>query len=239
MESRWWPVRLHFDGRVSMHESASFPPGPLPLVLAPRTVEARIHLEFTPTTPAIDFTHGLPAAEREALRPVGAHHVEQSGRWHGLVEIDGRATAFDGTGSRDHSWGRRDWEAAEWWRLFTARFGDDLAVHALAVSVDGHLVEGGFVWRRGEVEPVRRVAWTAERVGSRVTAVEVELGTAQGPLRLRGQVERTVTVPVQLARRVSAHLQGRPWRLLLHENYTRYWCEGREGRGMAEITERP
>ena len=83
------------------------------------------------------------------------------------MEIDGRALRFDGTGSRDHSWGRRDWDAAEWWRLFTARFGDDLAVHALAVSVDGHVVEGGFVWRGGRAEPVRRVAWTARRRGRR------------------------------------------------------------------------
>ena len=54
-----------------------------------------------------------------------------------------------------------------------------------------------------------------------------------------GEVERTVTVPVQLARGPGRHLRGRPWRLLLHENFTRYTCEGRTGHGMAEFTERP
>ncbi|PYQ52168.1 MAG: hypothetical protein DMF78_11740, partial [Acidobacteria bacterium] len=239
MESRWAPVRLRFDGRLSSHEADGFPPGPLPLVLAPRTVEARIDLSFVPTTPAIDFTQGLPEAEREALRPVGAHHVEQSGRWQGWVEVDGRQYDVEGTGSRDHSWGRRDWEAAEWWRLFTARFGDDLAVHALAVSAGGRVVEGGFVWRHGEVERIRRVAFAARRGPFGLSGLDLELGTARGPLYLTGQVERTLTVPVQLARSLGRQLSGRPWRLLLHENYTRYTCAGREGRGMAEITERP
>jgi hypothetical protein len=52
-------------------------------------------------------------------------------------------------------------------------------------------------------------------------------------------VRRTVSVPVQLARRPTAHLAGRPYRLVLHENYTSYEGEGLSGYGMAEITERP
>jgi hypothetical protein len=239
IEAGWDPVRLRFEGRLSSHEAAGFPPGPVPLVLAPRTSLVRFDLRFDPTTPAVDFTHGLTAAERARLSPVGAHHVEQSGRWRGGIEIDGERWPVDGTGSRDHSWGRRDWEAAEWWRLFTARFGDDLAVHALAVSVGGHVVEGGFVWRDGRAEPVRRVAWTARRRGGALQSVELELGTPRGVLRIAGEVERTVTVPVQLARGLGPHLAGRPWRLVLHENFTRYTCEGRPGHGMAEFTERP
>jgi hypothetical protein len=239
METRWDPVRLRFDGRVSAHETDGFPPDPLPLVLAPRTVEVHLDLTFVPTTPAIDYTQGLPEAEREALRPVGTHHVEQSGRWQGWAEVDGRHFVIEGTGSRDHSWGRRDWDAAEWWRLFSARFGDDLAVHALAVSANGRVVEGGFVWRHGDVERIRRVAFAPSRGADGRRRLDLELGTARGPLYLTGEVERTLTVPVQLARSVGRWLTGRPWRLLLHENYTRYTWAGREGRGMAEITERP
>jgi hypothetical protein len=112
-------------------------------------------------------------------------------------------------------------------------------VHALAVSVGGRVVEGGFVWRHGEVERIRRVAF-APRGGPRgLSGLDLELGTARGALYLTGQVERTLTVPVQLARAPWHHLAGRPWGLLLHENYTRYTCAGREGRGMAEVTERP
>ena len=239
LEVGWNPVRLRFDGRLSSHEAAGFPPGPVPLIASPRTSVVRFDLSFAATTPAVDFTHGLTATERTLLSPVGAHHIEQSGRWRGAIEIDGGLRHLDGTGSRDHSWGRRDWNAAEWWRLFTARFGDDLAVHALAVSVSGHVVEGGFVWRDGRVEPVRRVAWTARRRDGALGGLELELGTPRGVVRMAGEVERTVTVPVQLARGLGRHLTGHPWRLLLHENFTRYTCEGRRGHGMAEFTERP
>jgi len=238
-EVGWNPVRLRFDGRLSSHESAGFPPGPIPLVAAPRTAVARFEIQLAPTTPAVDFTQGLADSERARLSPVGSHHVEQSGRWRGRLEIDDEVWRLDGTGSRDHSWGRRDWDAAEWWRLFTARFGDDLAVHALAVSVHGHVVEGGFVWRGGRAEPVRRVAWTARRAGGALRSLDLELATPSGVVRMAGEVERTVTVPVQLARGLGRHLAGRPWRLLLHENFTRYSCEGRTGYGMAELTERP
>jgi hypothetical protein len=239
IETGWNPVRLRFDGRLSSHEAAGFPPGPVPLVVAPRTSAARFELHFAATTPAVDFTPGLTAAERARLSPVGTHHIEQSGRWRGGLEIDGDAWRIDGTGSRDHSWGRRDWDAAEWWRLFTVRFGDDLAVHALAVSVAGHVVEGGFVWREGRAEPVRRVAWTARRHRGALQGLDLELGTPRGVVRLTGEVERTLTVPVQLARAPGRLLAGRPWRLLLHENFTRYTCEGRSGHGMAEFTQRP
>ena len=239
IEAGWNPLRLRCDGRLSSHEPAGFPPGPVPLVASPRTSAVRFDLQFTPTTPAIDFTQALSADERARLTPVGSHHIEQSGRWQGALEIDGDAWRVDGTGSRDHSWGRRDWEAAEWWRLFTVRFGDDLALHALAVSVAGHVVEGGFLWRDGRTEPVRRVAWTARRLAGALRGLELEIGTPRGVVRVTGEVERTVTVPVQLARGLGRHLAGRPWRLVLHENFTRYTCEGRIGHGMAEFTERP
>jgi len=59
------------------------------------------------------------------------------------------------------------------------------------------------------------------------------------PLFLRGTVWRSVTVPVQVERRPWRHLAGRPYRLLLQENFTRYEADGRTGHGMAEITRRP
>jgi len=212
----------------------------LPLLLAPRTVPVRIRLDFLPATPAVDFCEGLPGDLLESLRPLGAHHLEQSGVFRGEVVVDGRRFGFEGTGSRDHSWGIRDWSAADHWRLFTVRFGDDLAVHALAVSVRGRLIEGGFLWREGRVEVLRQVRHAARREGGRVASVELEVAAATGPpLLLRGQVERTLVVPVDLEPRPARHLAGRPYRLLLHENFTRYAAGGRVGYGMAEFTQRP
>lgn len=236
----WSPFRLRVETRLGAHEGRGFPPGPVPLVLSPRTVPVSIDLTFAPTTPAVDFCRGLDAAAREALRPLGSYHVEQSGTWRGELVVDGERFAIRGTGSRDHSRGLRDWEAADHWRLFTLRLGDDLAVHALSASVRGRLFEGGFVWRDGRAERITRVLHAAAREDGRVRSLELAVETAAGPpLHLEGTVERTLVVPVQVERRPTRHLAGRPYHLLLHENYTRYETAGRVGYGMAEFTERP
>jgi pyruvate,water dikinase len=234
----WDPPGLTLHGDFAPHEPDGFPPGPLPLLLAPRTVAVRLGLTFTPDTPAIDFAQGLPEDAREALAELASNHVEQSGDWRGTVSVDGHAGPFEGTGSRDHSWGLRDWDAADHWRLFTLRL-PTLAVHALVVSARGRLVQGGFVWKDGAARPVTRVEYAAEREAGRVRALDLEVWTGADRLRLRGTVQRTLVVPVQLDRRPWRHLAGRPYRLLLHENFTRYEAGGEQGYGMAEFTDRP
>jgi len=240
LEAAWHPVALRARGRLSPHEASAFPPPPVALLLAPRTAAVVVDLAFAPSTPAVDLCAGLPEDVLESLRPLGAHHVEQSGEWRGTVTVDGEVFPVSGGGSRDHSWGLRDWDAADHWRLFTVRLGEDLAVHALAASARGRLVEGGFVWRDGRVERVTRVRCAAERRADALRSFELEVATAAGPpLRLLGTVWRSVTVPVQVERRPWRHLAGRPYRLLLQENFTRYEAAGRTGHGMAEITRRP
>jgi hypothetical protein len=188
----------------------------------------------------VDLSEALDADQREWLRGIGSHHVEQSGRWRGTLDVDGRAFAFDGRGSRDHSWGLRNWEEADHWRLFMAPISDRLAVHALIVSAQGRLVTGGFVWRDGRTDLISRVEYAAERdANGRPRSFELELSTTTGPLRLRGTIARTITIPVDPERRLWRHLAGRPYRLILHENFTRYEADGAVGYGMAEFTERP
>ncbi len=242
----WHPFRIRMKARLAPHEPAGFPPPPLPLLLAPRTVLVELDLTLEPTTPAIDFCRGLPEAVRRALEPLGAHHVEQSGTWHGHVEIGGVRAEVRGTGSRDHSWGRRSWDAADHWRLFTARLqpraggAGEMAVHALAVSVRGRGIEGGFLARAGRAERLTRVQFVPEGEDGKVRSLELRVTTERGEsLRLRGTVERTLTVPVDVERRLLRHATGRPYRLLLHENFTRYEAPGHTGYGMAEFTARP
>jgi hypothetical protein len=235
----WSPVSLAFEGRLAAHEAGGFPPAPLPLLLAPRTHAVSLRLAFSPATPAFDMCQGLAPDVIETLRPLGRHHVEQSGRWHGSLVVDGRHFELDGWGARDHSWGLRDWEAADHWRLFTLSLGQDLAVHALAVSVGGRLVEGGFVWRDGRAERVTRVRHVAERRGRGVASLQLEVASAVGPpVQLRGSVLRVLRVPVQVEARPLRHLSGRPYRMILEESFTRYEAGGRSGFGMAELTRR-
>jgi hypothetical protein len=236
----WVPTTLRVDGRLSLHDQAAFPPGPLPLLLEPRTVPVTIDLAFSPTTPAVDLCGALSDEARRAMLPLGRCHVEQSGRWIGIVRVDEKECTFDGTGSRDHSWGLRDWTAHDYSRLFTVRFGDDVAVHALTMSARGRPAEGGFLWREGRLETITRIECASEREAGRVRSFELQVSVASGSrYGLLGSVERTLTIPVQVERRLSRHLAGRCYSLLLHESFTRYEMEGRVGHGMAEFSERP
>jgi hypothetical protein len=154
--------------------------------------------------------------------------------------VEGRRYAVEAPGGRDHSWDLRDWETLDHSRLFTATFGKDLAFHALTLSVNGRAVEGGFVWRDGRAERITRILYAADREDGRARSFEVELTTAEGPmLRAHGRVDRSVTVPIVVERRILRHAAGRPYRLVLHEGFSRYEALGRSGFGMAELSERP
>jgi hypothetical protein len=238
--STFAPVSLRASTRLAPHEGDAFPPGPLPLMLAPRAVAVEIDLAFLPTGPAVDFSRLLSDRDREAMRPLGDHHIEQAGRFAGRVVIGGVELSVEGTGSRDHSWGRRDWTAYDHSHLFLARFGDDLVLHALTAVANGHLVEGGFLWRDGRAQRITGILYAADRAGGRLRTVDLEIRTAEGErLGLRGTVERTLVVPVQIDRRPRRHLIGRPYSLLLHENFVRWEADGRVGFGVAELSERP
>jgi hypothetical protein len=171
---------------------------------------------------------------------MGDHHLEQSGRFVGRVRLPGREIALDAWGSRDHSWGQRDWDSLDYSRLFVARFGDDLALQAVSLAVRGEVVEGGFLWRNGRAEKVARILYSVERQAGAVLSVDVEVRTTLGEaFVMRGQVERTLLVPVQVEKRPWRHLVGRPYALLLQENFMAWEAGGRSGLGVAEFSVRP
>jgi rifampicin phosphotransferase len=232
----WGTTRLFFRGRLAPWESARFPPPPLPLLIAPRTVDVDLQVLLHPATPAVDLVAGLAAEERGFVAPLGAHHVEQSGLFRGHLTIDGVRHELEASGSRDHSWGRREWPAADHWKLFTVRFDDDLALHALTTSVLGRRVAGGFLWRSGELVPLTRVECAHE---PEAASFELQVQTRTGErLAFEGVIERALRVPVEMARRPRPHLAGRPWAFVLRENFTRYTGDGRLGFGVAEFAER-
>ena len=187
---------------------------------------------FAPTTPAVDFTHGLTATERARLSPLGAHHVEQSGRWRGGIEIDGERWPL-----RRHGQPRP--------LLGPARLG----CRGLVAPVHGPLrrrprrarprrqrrgrvVEGGFLWREG-TGPCARGLDGARHAGA-LRSVRSSWVTPRGAPAHRGG-GRTYGHRARAARTrgIGRHLAGRPWRLLLHENFTRY--EGRRaGTGFTD-----
>jgi hypothetical protein len=204
-EAALGPVRLRARTRLSAQEACTFPPGPLPLLLNPRTVEVELDLVFHPTGPLVDFCRELPPSDRAAVAPMGDHHLEQSGRFVGRVRIGDQAREIEASGSRDHSWGRREWASLDYSRLFVARFGDDLALQAVSLAVNGQPVEGGFLWKNGRARRVSRILYAVERRDGAPRAVEVEVRTADGEaFALRGRVERTLLIPVEVERRPGA-----------------------------------
>ena len=87
--------------------------------------------------------------------------------------------------------------------------------------------------------PITRVLYaTTPTAGGLEAELEVHAGE-RAPLRLRARVERSITVPVSLERRLWRHLAGRPYALVLHEGFARWEGEGRRGYGMVERSERP
>ena len=222
LEVGFSPLRLSFDGRLAAHRGA-FPPGAIPLLLTPREVPVRIDLRFSPTTPAIDFCRGLPDDVREALTPLGAHHVEQSGAWTG-DHRDRRAHVARGR----HRQPRPHVGTAglERGRLVAALHDAAGRRRRRARARGERAGPGGGrrvrVARRPRRAHRARPVRAPSRGGCAARAWSSRSPPRAAALRIHGEVERSITVPVDLDRRLHRHLSGRPWRLLLDENFTRY-----------------
>lgn len=97
---------------------------------------------------------GLHPAYAYASHPEGcpdylaADRIEQTGRLRGTLHLDGRAIEVDAFCARDHSWGTRDWKAAQHWKWLHAA-ADDRAVHFWLISARGRTDLRGYVARDG------------------------------------------------------------------------------------------
>lgn len=82
---------------------------------------------------------------------------EQSGRVRGTLTIGGRKIPFDTFGHRDHSWGTRDWGAAQHWKWLESQAGENLAVHFFDIEAGGRNILRGYVQKNGRIEEVTSV----------------------------------------------------------------------------------
>jgi hypothetical protein len=121
-------------------------------------------------------------------------HLEQHVRATGRVVVDGVEHPIDGFGLRDHSWGPRYWQAPDHYRWLTMNFGPDAGIAAaLTVQRDGHKVQGGYIYRRGEPNrlvggvEVESVFGGPEKLHERLTAVLQPLDGGP-PERVEGRV---------------------------------------------------
>ncbi|MBF7014376.1 hypothetical protein QUC32_08270 [Novosphingobium resinovorum] len=73
--------------------------------------------------------------------------IEQSGRVSGTLRIGTRTIDFTGSGHRDHSWGRRDWDALHYYRWFQGQSGDAFSVHFWEFYALGRRQVRGYVYK--------------------------------------------------------------------------------------------
>jgi hypothetical protein len=162
-----------------------------------------LDLEWEVISPVFDYPY--PADSEHA-------HYEHAGIVHGELLIGPDRIPFEGYGTRDHSWGDRDWWSSSWhWSSF--QLADTFAANV--VHVPGTEICGGYVWRIGEPpEPVTH-ALVETRPGAddipgaaRIVLnheVEAELEVvAAAPVPLEAPDGRTARFPRALCRFTTA-----------------------------------
>lgn len=106
-----------------------------------------INLTWTAAAPAFDFGHN-------GTEVIARRHFEHPGVVTGRSRIGGSERQISGFGTRDKSWGPRDWSDIEGWDWISAQFGDDLAFTATQTTTGGQVSQSGFVGREGKCRAI-------------------------------------------------------------------------------------
>ncbi len=133
---------------------------------------ASLEARFESAHPA--YAYGF---HKDGCPPYAAtNRLEQAGRIHGTLRIDGKTIAFDTMGARDHSWGTRDWQTPQHWKWLHAHAGPQLCVHFWQINAAGRTDLRGYVFRDGRMAEVESVevdfevdaGYRQKRIGARV-----------------------------------------------------------------------
>jgi len=174
---------------------------------------------------AFDSADRAKNAVRSSL---ASGHLEQPGRWSGMIDVDGERFALEGYGNRDKSWGPRDTAARglHMWRWFSINLGAELHLGGILAGTDGGELSRGWIQERGKTASVRRweVATTVADDGLTHRALELTAIDRDGRRRmLRGEVDRVVEIGI-----------GEAAGLRILEGLTRFTTDEYEGWGIAE-----
>jgi hypothetical protein len=130
-----------------------------------------------------------------------SRHYEQLGRVRGAISAGGNEVrSFEGTGTRDHAWGRRGGVPWRRWGWMNARFPGDQAWHLCVIEGDAdHLF--GYTTLGGNQEALTgRLQLQLDDAG-KVESGEAELRTAshrhRGHLRVLAAIDRAKTDPTK------------------------------------------
>jgi hypothetical protein len=112
------------------------------------SVDVEYHLVFTPTEPAYMYE------ENPEWDGLFDGHVDEVGTMTGEIRIGDRVHRIDARGSKDHSWGVRDWARPKNWRWADVLFEDDGPEPALwRATFDGERwLQDGALYGDGRAE---------------------------------------------------------------------------------------
>jgi hypothetical protein len=195
------------------------------------TEDVAYALTFTPDQPAYMYR------EDPAWDGLFDGHLDEVGRVTGTLRVGDREIDFDGRGSKDHSWGVRDWARPLGWRWVDMLFEDGPETTLWRVTFDGReWLADGAIFADGVAEPVTEfreaVTW-APRPGEADRPATWDFLIASASHRLRGTAEIVGVAPLLFPIRTA---EGE--RALMWNDRCVYRCrleDGREGFGSAEF----
>ena len=227
-----WDVT--FDGRlndagagVAGDADAMAPVGTAPTA----TVDVSYTLTFTPDQPAYLY------AENPEWDGLFDGHLDEVGRVTGTLTIDGKTYDIDGRGSKDHSWGVRDWARPKGWRWADLMFDDGGPQASLwRATFDGtRWLQDGAIYADGAAFPLdgfhEAVTFAPRARADRPATWEFDVSA--GSHRMRGRAEILQVTPLLFNIRDERGDRAQMW-----NDRTVFRCEladGRTGIGSAEF----
>jgi hypothetical protein len=118
-----------------------------------KSEKIELDLNFEATHPP--YAYG--SDPRGCMSYIADDRIEQSGVAVGTLRIGDRVIKFNTTAHRDHSWGTRDWHAAQNWKWVQAQSGKDVAVHFWIMEALGKTELRGYVFKENRMSLVTHV----------------------------------------------------------------------------------
>jgi hypothetical protein len=194
------------------------------------TAKSEIDLTFTRVS---DMFGGEPDEQHEVEGEEFARgHYEQLNKVDGRIEVGDRKWEVHGFGLRDHSWGKRTWQAPWYYRWLTGNAGDDFGFMVSRVARppkdDGTVNEGtrgGFVWEDGTLHLCDQATISTTWKGEDTYHQEVHATITRGDRTWTIEGEVLNLIPLRNRR------EGRVTRI--SEGMTRWTVD--DGRGTTRV----
>lgn len=194
------------------------------------SVEVEYDLTFAPDQPVYMY------AENPEWDGLFDGHLDEVGRVTGSVRIGAEVHEIDGRGSKDHSWGVRDWTRPKGWRWIDILFEEGPEVTLWRTTFDGkRWIQDGAVYANGVAEPVidfeEQIGYAARPPADRPATWTFTIGS-EGH-RLAGEAEILRCVPLRFPIRDADGTKRIMW-----NDRTNFRCrleDGRVGVGSGEF----